>query len=150
MGRKSSVRRWLTFNAVGAAGVVLQLAVLAFFVHIAGFHYLAATVFAVEAAILHNFVWHQKWTWHDRPAASRTEVLERLARFHLLNGGVSLAGNFALMAVLTGVLRMDPVIANLAAIAACSLVNFALSTTLVFRTTVQHGATRNIACIEPC
>ena len=49
-------------------------------------HYLVATAIAVEAAVLHNFCWHQRWTWRDRRAASRTTAVRRLGRFHLLNG----------------------------------------------------------------
>ena len=29
-------------------------------------NYLMATLVAVEAAILSNFVWHYRWTWRDR------------------------------------------------------------------------------------
>ena len=69
-------------------------------------------------AVLHNFVWHQHWTWRDRPSASAPTVAVRLVRFHLLNGTVSLVGNLAVMAVLCGALGMDPVAANVVAIAA--------------------------------
>ena len=134
MQGKSAFHRWLAFNAVGMAGVILQLGVLAALVHLVGVHYLLATVIAVEAAILHNFVWHQRWTWRDRPVRSRRAAAERLARFHLLNGAVSLVGNFAIVAALTGTLRLDPVAANIVAIATCSFLNFALSHALVFRT----------------
>jgi hypothetical protein len=54
-------------------------------------------------------------------------------RFHLWNGAVSLAGNLGLTAVLTGVLRIDPVVSNLIAIAVCAGVNFAASNVVVFR-----------------
>ncbi|HET7220823.1 MAG TPA: hypothetical protein VFJ02_22375, partial [Vicinamibacterales bacterium] len=53
--------------------------------------------------------------------------------FHALNGAISLAGNLGLMMLLTGVLRIDPVSANVAAIAACSLFNFSASEAIVFR-----------------
>lgn len=132
MGLKALLRRWLAFNAVGALGVGLQLAILTTLVHIAGLHYLAATVVAVEATILHNFFWHQRWTWKDRPAGSQTALAWRLARFNILNGGISLAGNLLVMAVLTGVAGVEPAVANLAAIALCSLANFAASETVVF------------------
>ena len=26
---------------------------------------------AVEAAVLHNFGWHERWTWRDRPRAGQ-------------------------------------------------------------------------------
>jgi hypothetical protein len=89
---------------------------------------------AVEAAVLHNFVWHQRWTWRDRPARSGRDVAGRIVRFHVLNGSISLVGNFAVMAVLVGAAAFEPVIANTIAIAICSTLNFFASEALVFRT----------------
>jgi putative flippase GtrA len=130
------IRRWTAFNLVGAGGIAVQLAVLALLVHVFDTHYLISTAVAVEAAVLHNFFWHQRWTWRDRPAPSRGATIARLARFQLLNGGISLAGNLALMAVLTGAFDMDPVVASGIAIATCSLVNFIASESLVFLSSV--------------
>lgn len=132
--------RWATFNAIGLAGMVVQLGVLALLVRVPGVHYLAATVLAVEAALLHNFAWHQRWTWRDRPAASRRARTIRLVRFHLLNGSVSFAGNLLLMAWLCGQLQLDPVLANVAAITVCSVVNFALAHLFVFGGRTQARA----------
>jgi putative flippase GtrA len=128
-------RRWLAFNGVGVMGVAVQLGVVALLVHGAHLHHLVATAIAVEMAVLHNFVWHQHWTWRDRPSPSTAAVAARLVRFHLLNGTVSLGGNLAIMAVLCGTLDMDPVAANVVAIAACSMLNFVASEALVFKTT---------------
>jgi putative flippase GtrA len=136
MARANLIRRWTAFNVVGAGGVLVQLAVLAVLVRVFEWHYLQATAFAVEAAILHNFAWHQCWTWKDRPPATWQSSAARLVRFNALNGGISLAGNLALMTVLTGVLRLDPIAANGLAIAACSLANFAASERLVFRAAI--------------
>ena len=58
--------RWLKFYVVGAMGIAVQAAALALFIHGFGWHYLVATPLAVEAAILHNFAWHWRWTWADR------------------------------------------------------------------------------------
>ena len=127
-------RRWLAFNGVGLLGVAIQLMTLAVLVHLAGAHYLAATAVAVELAVLHNFAWHQRWTWRDRPSRSERAMLARLARFHMLNGLVSLVGNLGLMMVLTGALNVEPVLANAIAIASCSVVNFIASEALVFKT----------------
>jgi putative flippase GtrA len=127
-------RRWLAFNGVGLLGVAVQLTTLAALVDLAGWHYLPATAIAVEIAVLHNFAWHQRWTWRDRPSRSERATLARLSRFHLLNGMVSLIGNLGLMAVLTGGLGLQPVPANGIAIVSCSVVNFVASEALVFRT----------------
>ena len=122
--------RFLRFNGVGLGGFVLQLLVLSLLVRL-GLHYLAATALAVETAVLHNFFWHERWTWRDRPARGRAR-LARLGRFHLLNGSVSLAGNLVLMRLLVGELHVAPIPANVLAVVACSLINFLGSDRLVF------------------
>jgi len=114
--------RFWRFNAVGGLGFVVQLGVLALLVH-AGVHYLVATAIAVESALLHNFAWHERWTWRDRPATGQTRVA-RLLRFHALNGAVSLAGNIALMRLFVGALHMPPLPANLLAVLTCAAVNY--------------------------
>jgi putative flippase GtrA len=133
MGLPRLLERWTIFNLVGLAGMAVQLGLVALLVRIAGWHYLLATGLAVEAAVLHNFVWHHRWTWNDRPPSSLRGVALRLLRFHLLNGAVSLAGNIALTAVLTGVLHVDPVVSNLIAVTVCAGINFAASNLVVFR-----------------
>lgn len=55
--------RWWKFNAVGIAGTVVQLIALSAFVALWRMPYLPATVLAVGIALLHNFVWHEVWTW---------------------------------------------------------------------------------------
>jgi dolichol-phosphate mannosyltransferase len=123
--------RFLRFNLVGALGIAVQLLVLEL-LRRAGVHYLVATVLAVEAAILHNFVWHERYTWRDRRDVSRWESCARLLRFHLANGAVSLLGNALLMRWLVGELLLPVLPANLLAIAACGVLNFLLGDRLVF------------------
>jgi dolichol-phosphate mannosyltransferase len=129
----STGSRFLKFNGVGAIGFALQLAVLALLLRL-GWHYLAATAIAVELTILHNFWWHERWTWRDRPADARIR-LHRLWRFHATNGLVSLVGNLVLMRLLVGLAGMPPLAANLVAVLMCSLINFTASDRLVFRVT---------------
>ena len=73
----------------------VQLTALALLTH-AGWPVLLATALAVEAAVLHNFVWHERWTWSDRPVRG-PQRLARLGQFHLANGAVSLGGNVVVM-----------------------------------------------------
>ena len=49
------LRRWLKFNAVGAAGIGVQAAALAVLISGLGVPYAPATLLAVECAVLHNF-----------------------------------------------------------------------------------------------
>ena len=130
--KNRAFRRWLKFNAVGGIGIGVQLAALAIFRSLLHLDYLLATVLAVETAVLHNFLWHERFTWADRPAARFSHSLVRLVRFNASNGLVSILGNVLLMRLLVGTLGMQYFVANLIAIAVCSLVNFLLSDCFVF------------------
>ena len=132
-GWRGLFRRWLKFNSVGAMGTGVQFATLAALVSGLGLNYLAATAIAVETAVLHNFAWHERFTWKDRADGGRAGSLRRLLRFHLSNGLISILGNLALMRLLVGTLRVNYLAANLGTIAVLSLANFAASHAFVFR-----------------
>ena len=129
---KTLVLRWLKFNAVGLLGVGLQLAVLTVLVGGSGMDYLPATALAVESALLHNFWWHERFTWADRTQAAAGGWVRRLICFHAANGAISLGGNLLFMSLLVQGLHLPLLPANLVSIAACSLLNFAASEELVF------------------
>ncbi len=127
---RTTLWRWLKFNLVGGIGIGVQLAVLA--VLNTGLHldYLGATALAVEAAVIHNYLWHQRFTWADRAVGSG---FLRFVRFNLTTGAFSIAGNVALMRLLVGVARVQYLLANVLTIATCSLVSFVVSDKFVFR-----------------
>jgi putative flippase GtrA len=158
----SRLVRWMKFNFVGGIGVAVQFAALYLLKAVLHFDYLVATAIAVEAAVLHNFVWHERFTWADRTGtdrigadrAARAEVdgnnqhqtspsmktsssswrgsLTRLLRFQLANGAVSIVGNLALVKLMVGVGHIHYLAANGIAIALCSLANFLVSDEWVF------------------
>jgi putative flippase GtrA len=157
----SRLVRWCKFNVVGAIGIVVQFAALSFLKSVVHFNYLFATAIAVEAAVVHNFVWHEQFTWADRIGSSRVEAtsgaeaqnlfgrlvaalkrcatqkplrasLRRFVRFNLTNGAVSILGNLALMKVMVGMGHMNYLLANVIAIVLCSLANFLMSEEWVF------------------
>jgi putative flippase GtrA len=124
---------FIRFNVVGIVGFVLQTGALFVLTH--GAHpisYLAATAAAVELAVLNNFIWHQRWTWKDRPSANRGETLRRLLKFNITNGAVSIIGNLVFMGILVGRLRLPITPANMASVAACSICNFFLADRIAF------------------
>ena len=132
MAAESALTRWVAFNIVGLAGVGVQLGLLAALTRLLGIPLWLATVLAVEGAVLHNFLWHQRWTWRERPSSGLRETFARLLRFHACNGIVSLVGNVTMTVALTNA-GLDPLLANLCAIVACSLLNFSAGEWLVFR-----------------
>jgi len=64
--RTATLVRWCKFNLVGAVGIFVQFGVLFLLKSLLHFNYLAATGLAVEAAVVHNFFWHERFTWADR------------------------------------------------------------------------------------
>ncbi len=129
---RSALWRWATFNLVGVSGVSIQLLILTALIN-SGFHYLNATALAVQVAVLNNFVWYERWTWSDRPAAGASATLGRLFRFNMTVGTFSIAQNLFFMNVLVGYVGLPLIPANLIGISLCSLINFFISDRLVFK-----------------
>jgi putative flippase GtrA len=130
---EETVIRWLKFNFVGVVGIIVQLVALKILNGGLGLHYQYATALAVETAVIHNFVWHERFTWVERCGGDKSAVLGRLIRFNLSTGLVSILGNLAIMAILHGRFHWPLVISNIAAIGTCALLNFVVSEHLVFR-----------------
>lgn len=155
----STAHRFVRFNMVGLMGAAVQLTALAFFARVLGIDPITATAAAVETAVVHNFIWHERFTWADRVsictpartmesgasrlpphgrapssrAARLAASLRRLALFNVTNGAVSLSGNVLLMALLIHHSALPLVAADLIAVTVCAVVNFMLSDRLVFR-----------------
>lgn len=128
---RSTASRGVLFAVVGLIGYAVQTAVLWLLVSRAGLSVVPATLLATEAAVLHNFLWHLRWTWSDRPAGPGG-VAVRLLRFNVSNGGFSLVGGAALMALLVDALGMHYLAANVVAVLACSVANYVTSDRWVF------------------
>ncbi len=120
--------RYVKFNAVGLAGLIVQLAALEMFHRILNLDYLTATALAVEVAVLHNFWWHWKWTWAGRNVGAAS-----LLRFQLTTGLVSILGNLFGMSLFVGIMEMPLVAANLASVCLLHLLNYFTADRYVFR-----------------
>lgn len=122
--------RFARFAAVGAIGLVLQLAALALFTAM-GWPYVMAAAIAVELAALHNFYWHQRWTWCDRALPQRT-VGRRLVDYHLTTASIAVAGNVVLTGAIVEFFGARPLLANVAAVAVLAAANFGVADRWVF------------------
>jgi putative flippase GtrA len=131
------MKRWVAFYSVGALGTAVQMAVLWILSSGFGIDYLLATGLGVETAVLHNFLWHQHWTWADRSYSS--SGLRRLVLFHLTNGALPLAGNIILMQLFVEDLNFNYLKANALAIAFCSVFTFFAGDRLVFRQYIHEA-----------
>ena len=131
--------RWMKFNAVGAIGIAVQLSALGMFRSGLHLDYMFATASAVEMAVLHNFCWHERYTWADRRTTRPAQWLFRLVKFNASNGAVSLIGNLVLMRLLVAERKVNYFIANVIAIVVCSLANFLLGDRFVFEKGAAEG-----------
>ena len=128
--------RWCRFNLVGVIGMAFQLALVAMLGRLLPARPMLVTATALELTLLHNFLWHQRYTWRERGGEQRvSEAIARLRRFHLSNGTVSFAGNLVLVRLLMTHSRMPLTLATGVAIVFCSLVNFLLGERWVFAAT---------------
>ena len=133
-------RRWFTFSSVGLIGLGVQILCLWLLAGVLHLDAVVAAVAATELTVLHNFVWHLRWTWADRPSSS-IETFRRLLRFNVSNGGISIIGGAALMALLVRGLSVHYLVANLISVAACSLANLIVSDIWAFRPVRREGRT---------
>ena len=118
------ISRFGLFSLVGALGALVQVTM--FGVLVKGMHWppIAAMPVAVELAVLHNFLWHERFTWRDRTLTRARQRLVRFWRFHLANGLVSVAGNTGLAWCLVEGLGLPALWSAGIAIAVCAPVNY--------------------------
>src|SRR5437667_9981161 len=102
--------RWLKFNFVGLIGIGVQLLALALLKSGLHLNYLLATALAVETAVVHNFLWHERFTWRDPVAKAR---LAQFIKFNLTNGAISISGKGTLIRFFAGSLRGPDLASNL-------------------------------------
>jgi putative flippase GtrA len=143
-------RRFARFATVASLGFVIQLVALALFTAM-GWPYVLAAAIAVELAALHNFCWHQRWTWRDRALPRRT-IGRRLVDYHLTTASFAVAGNVMLTAAIVELFGAPAVLANAGAVAILAAVSFAVADRWVFRPGKTHspsGLTRMPASVNP-
>lgn len=127
------VRRWVKFHMVGLMGMVVHLTMLSFFSKGLGLEPAVATALAVEMAVLHNFTWHERFTWKDRSSVHWMDIGGRLLRFNLTTGMISLVGTTSIVNFLVTHYKFPVLLSNVIAIPCCSMLNFLASEILVFR-----------------
>lgn len=132
--------RFARFGVVGGSGIFVNQAVL-----YAGMEWLFTSVakegrlsyalpLAIAVATTYNFFWNRLWTWRERRAVESAGVAKQYAKYV----AATLVGS-SLQYVLTRYLASEAGfalhygVANLAAIAIASVVNFLINDRLTFR-----------------
>jgi len=122
------VRRWITFNVVGLLGFAVQLLALWSLLRL-GLALEPAVALAVLVTVSHNFAWHERVTWADRPRHGR---LGRWLAFNVTTGLVSIVANVVVTSMLVTTMALPAVAANLVAVSAASVANYLVSEHLTF------------------
>src|SRR5262245_15254667 len=104
-GERRRFTRAMKFGLVGAAGFAIQMMAVACLTA-TGWNPAAATTLAVELAVLHNFCWHDRWTWGS--IATGHSRATRFVRYHAATGLVSIAGNLVVTTAAIHVFGLDP------------------------------------------
>jgi putative flippase GtrA len=120
----------MRFNLVGVMGFTLQTLTLWVLVGWAGASAGVAVTLAVLAAVSHNFVWHEHFTWRDLPRGHR---LRRWLSFYVSTGTISVVTNVGVTLAVMNVTALPVLPANIIAVAIGSLVNFWINDRLIFR-----------------
>lgn len=131
-GRTTDVaaRRPLAFLAVASGGFLLQTVAVTVLTQVSNVSPEVATAIAVEIAVLHNFYWHERWTWGDR--AARQSRLRRFGAYQLAAGSTSLAGNLLVVAAAVRLFSIDVTSANVIAVVAMSIANYTIADRWIF------------------
>jgi putative flippase GtrA len=122
--------RFVRFAFAGVSGFIVQLAVLATLTQLFHLHYLTATIIAVEAAIVVNFIQHEHWTWRDRDKAG---AIARFLRFNAFTALTSIVGTVMVTTFLVETVSMAPIVANTISVIVLGALNFVGSDRFVFR-----------------
>jgi putative flippase GtrA len=130
-GFRRQLRRWGIYNVVALGGFVLQVSTLSVLTRLWGWNHTAATLLAVELALLHNFAGHTGWTWADRRPRGSRPLLRRLGRYQAALSVMALLNVAATVALARIGLPIE--IANVVAVVSLSVVSFLLSDLALFR-----------------
>jgi dolichol-phosphate mannosyltransferase len=133
--------RFGRFNLVGALGAGLQILLFDLLMKWFQMREAAAAPIAVEIVVLHNFLWHERFTWRERSSCGLRQRAIRLWRFHAGNGLISVVGNTALTYCLVEQLQSPALLSAVAAIAICAPVNFLIADRWVYG---QHGRLKRL------
>lgn len=129
------IKRWFRFNAIGMMGTGVQLVVIFFLRTLFQLNYFIATMIAVQCSLIHNFFWHQRWTWKNSVSTGRRESFQRFLKFNSTSGTISMMGNLGFTSILVQAVHLPYLVSNILAIGGCNVLNFVLANNFAFQPT---------------
>jgi dolichol-phosphate mannosyltransferase len=114
-------------------GAALQILLIFFLREFFQLNYLVATLIAVQCSLIHNFFWHQRWTWKNSVSTGRREAFQRFLRFNSTSGTISMMGNLGFTSILVQAVHLPYLVCNILAIGGCNILNFLLANNFAFQ-----------------
>jgi dolichol-phosphate mannosyltransferase len=126
------MNRFLKFSAVGGSGVIVNMGVLTLLTSI-GLGYLAGGVFAVETAIVTNFLLNEFWTFSDfsKKQSGFVRRVMRFLKFNLFCAGGAVI-NLSILWTLTEFAGIHYLLSNLFGIIAATLWNYGMNANITW------------------
>jgi dolichol-phosphate mannosyltransferase len=134
-------RRFGKFGIIGTTGVGVNTIIFWVLTSRFGVPPLLASATAIEVALCSNYILNSSWTFADR----RSQFAAGLAQYHVVSFGGMLI-NLAVLHALVSLSGVEPLIANLAGIAAAVGWNFSVNLRWTWRHSrepVAIGAARH-------
>ncbi len=128
----AKMKEFIKFGAVGGLGVIVNMGFFFIFTRYAGIRIELASPMAIEISILCNFFLNNTWTFRRRD--TKIGFGGRILRYHLVTavaGGV----NYVTLLLLTKMLGMNDLVANLIGIGLGTFINFFLNSMWTWRIT---------------
>jgi dolichol-phosphate mannosyltransferase len=119
-------KKIIKFGLVGLSGIVVNMGVLWYLTEFVGIYYMVSSLFAIELAILNNFVWNEFWTFSGTIQPRLSNRWHRLIAFHVVSVG-GLIINMGILLFLTSVIGVYYLISNIIGILAGFGWNFFLN-----------------------
>jgi len=122
----------LRFAIVGCTGILVNMGLLWLLTEGAGIYYLLSSIIAIEASIINNFVWNDRWTFGGDPAHQAKPFAHRIALFHAVSIGGAVI-NWLVLFALTEFGGIYYLLSNMAGILAGFIWNYLMNRNLTWR-----------------
>lgn len=123
------IKVFFKFSVVGFSGVLVNLAVYSFLLHLKMLYLWAAGISFV-VAVTNNFYWNYIWTFRNK---GRHKSVERKYLDFFLISLVNFLVNLILLRVFVEVFYLDKIVAQLLAVGLASVLNFAGNFLITFK-----------------
>lgn len=128
------LKRIFSFQFIGWIGTVLNLAVLWLCYDVLQWSLLVSGALAIEAAIIHNFVWYYFWTWSDRVEYTFRDFFHLLVKYNILTAAIDFIIRLSILWVLTEYFGIHYLISDIIGMFIAPIIKYITNDAYIFST----------------